>query len=142
VLLAWMRDVGDQVAEALRDRPATESPVRAIRYALTSVARVHSDDSGPAALVERLRHESSTVRAAYREKLAYWEDALTGALADRTGHDARRDLAPRLLARTAMAAVTSANDTWAARGHSGDPTELLEAALDTLADPFAAERRT
>lgn len=136
VLLAWMRDVGDQVAQALRDRPRDEAPLPAIRGALTSVAFVHADDSGPRGLVERLRHESPAVRAAYREKLAYWEDALTEALAERTGCDGRLDLGPRLLARTAMAAVTSATDTWAQRGHTGDPTALLETALGSLTDPF------
>ncbi len=140
VLLAWMRDVGDQVAEALRDRPEDESPVEAVRHAVISVAGVHVSDAGPAALVERLRHDSPAVRSAYREKIAYWENALTEALAGRTGHDARLDLAPRLLARTAMAAVTSANDTWAQRGHVGNPTELLRTALAVLADPFDGQR--
>ena len=139
VLLAWMRDVGDEVAQALRDRPAVEGPVEATREALTSVASVYADDSRPAALVERLRQESPAVRAAYREKLAYWEEALADALAARTGQDARTDLEPRLLARMAMAAVTSASDTWAARGHADDPTGLLTTALALLPDPFGQQ---
>jgi AcrR family transcriptional regulator len=137
VLLAWMRGVGDEVARAVRDRPAEEGPVDAVRHALTSVAGAHADDSRAAALVERLRQESAAVHSAYREKITYWEDALTDAVAERTGHDARTALEPRLLARFAMAAVTSTNDTWAERGHEGDPTELLMQGLSMLPDPFA-----
>jgi AcrR family transcriptional regulator len=116
VLVQWMRQVGDEAAQALLERPAAESPLVATREALMTLAEVYGQDSPRTELVERLRHTSPAVRTAYRDKVAYWEEA--SAQRSRRGPDAiRHDLQPRLLARLAMAAVTSANDTWAARQH-------------------------
>lgn len=135
VLVQWMRQVGDEAAQALLERPADEPPLPALRQALLTLAAVYARDQQRTAVVERLRRDSPSVRAAYRDKIAYWEDALAGALAHRTGENPDTDLTPRLLARLAMAAVTSANDTWTARnthGRPGDVTDLLDQALGAI----------
>jgi AcrR family transcriptional regulator len=134
VLVQWMRQVGDEAAQALLERPAAESPLVATREALMTLAEVYGQDSPRTELVERLRHTSPAVRTAYRDKVAYWEEALCAALAQRTGRDPDTDLQPRLLARLAMAAVTSANDTWAARQHRGAVVDLLEEAFAAVRD--------
>lgn len=136
VLVQWMRAVGEETAAALLARPPDEPPLVALRAALLTLARVYASDTERAALVEQLRRGSPTVRAAHRDKIAQWEDLLATALAERTGSSAERDLAPRLLARLAMAAVTSAQDTWAAGERAGDVLALLDEALSAIDDPF------
>ncbi len=136
VLVQWMRAVGEETAAALLARPRDEPPLVALRTALLTLARVYASDTERAALVEQLRRGSPTVRAAHRDKVAQWEDLLAGALAERTGSSAERDLAPRLLARLAMAAVTAAQDTWAAGERAGDVLPLLDEALSAINDPF------
>lgn len=138
VLVQWMRHVGDEAAQALLERPHDEPPLTALRQALLTLADVYAQDKQRTALVEQLRRDNATVRAAYREKIAYWEDALAGALARRARLDADTDLTPRLLARLAMAAVTSANDTWSARtarGLPSDVTDLLDQAFTAIQAP-------
>jgi AcrR family transcriptional regulator len=136
VLVQWMRAVGEETAAALLARPRDEPPLVALRAALLTLAQVYASDTERAALVEQLRRGSPTVRAAYRDKVAQWEDLLAAALAERTGSSAERDLAPRLLARLAMAAVTAAQDTWAAGEQAGDVLPLLDEALSAIDDPF------
>ncbi len=136
VLVQWMRAVGEETAAALLARPRDEPPLVALRAALLTLARVYASDTERAALVEQLRRGSPTVRAAHRDKVAQWEDLLAAALAERTGSSAERDLAPRLLARLAMAAVTAAQDTWAAGERVGDVLPLLDEALSAINDPF------
>jgi AcrR family transcriptional regulator len=136
VLVQWMRAVGEETAAALLARPRDEPPLVALRAALLTLAQVYASDTERAALVEQLRRGSPTVRAAYRDKVAQWEDLLAAALAERTGSSAERDLAPRLLARLAMAAVTAAQDTWAAGERAGDVLPLLDEALSAIEDPF------
>lgn len=136
VLVQWMRAVGEETAAALLDRPRDEPPLVALRAALLTLARAYAGDTERAALVEQLRRGSPTVRAAHRDKIAQWEDLLAAALAERTGTSAERDLAPRLLARLAMAAVTAAQDTWAAGERTGDVLALLDEALSAIDDPF------
>ncbi len=136
VLVQWMRAVGEETAAALLARPRDEPPLVALRTALLTLARVYASDTERAELVEQLRRGSPTVRAAHRDKVAQWEDLLAAALAERTGSSAERDLAPRLLARLAMAAVTAAQDTRAAGERVGDVLPLLDEALSAINDPF------
>lgn len=132
VLVQWMRDVGDEAAQALVDRPPDEAPLTALRLAVRQLAEIYGRDQERADLIERLRRESPSVQSAYRDKLGYWEQVLTAAIARRTDLDPGVALYPRLTARLSMAVISSVSDTWVAGGQAGDVSELLDRAFDVI----------
>ncbi len=132
VLTSWMIKVGVKVVDALSERPTEEAPLLALSRALVSIASAPEVDDARGAAIDRLRATSPAVRVAYLAKLATWEDMLTPVVADRMGVDPSVSLEPRLYVRLALAAVTSAQDTWVARGRTGPAGPVLEEALSRL----------
>lgn len=71
--------------------------------------------------------------AAQRKLHASIEDALTAAIADRTGTDAERDLYPRLVASVVVSATQTAFDHWRASGPGAPFPEVLREVLRQVA---------
>jgi AcrR family transcriptional regulator len=136
VLTSWMLEVGRSVGAALNARPSHEAPLVALGRAFVRVASEPDVDGERGAVIDLLRTTSPAVRTAYLTKLAHWEDLLTPVLATRMRVDSRLSLEPRLYVRIALAAVTSAQDTWVARGRQGPAGPVLEQAFRTLSPLF------
>ncbi|MEU9040759.1 MULTISPECIES: TetR/AcrR family transcriptional regulator [unclassified Kitasatospora] len=123
-----------QAAEALRERPAAEPLWEALTQAMLLPFGAATEQPDP--------QWTSAVRLLLREPVlqaelwrggADTEAGLAAAVAARTGTDPDRDLYPKLVAATALAAVKVANDQYL----NADPPvpfrPLLEQALHLLA---------
>jgi AcrR family transcriptional regulator len=131
VLLGYRRRLDARLLDALRERPATEGPVTALRnaYLVTStvppgareavLVRARATAAAPALYV-RSRGESS----------ARTED-ITAVLADRMGVD-RTDRRPRVIAAALSAAAVAEWEDWVRGDGRGDPAEGIAAALDLV----------
>jgi len=99
-----------ELIERLDARPAAEAPLQALREAL----RASDDDDGDGAIAwrtrARLAREHPQLQSGYLAGFASLEDALTDAIARRTGVDPTVDPYPRLVATAALCALRVAVD--------------------------------
>ncbi|MER7766689.1 TetR/AcrR family transcriptional regulator [Kitasatospora sp. NPDC096140] len=102
-----------KAAAALRERPAAEPLWEALTHALLEPFGpvVEQPDPQWTAAVRLLLREPVLQAELWRGG-AEAEAGLAAAVAARTGTDAARDLYPKLVAATAMAAVKAANDQY------------------------------
>jgi AcrR family transcriptional regulator len=100
-----------EIADDLRDRPAGESAVAALRAVLLS-------DVDKDGVLERWRLRIELVEQypallpRYLTSMVQVEEALAAALADRIGADVRTDPVPRVLVASALAVVRSTLAWW------------------------------
>lgn len=112
------RDVerAQQAAEALRTRPRGETLWQALTAALLApyeaLADALSNHSAEERKSLRLILEHPVLRAEMSKGDFAAQQALTQAIAERTGTDPVRDLYPALVAATALAALATARDRW------------------------------
>lgn len=121
----------DLVAATIVEAPAREPATAALRRA--SLALAARDAGNRPAIARRLRvvnrEPALTAYAARRQ--AEHVQRFSTLLADRMGVDPTRDMRPRLVVSTSMAAVTAAWSAWLAQPR-GDLIALVEQAHDLL----------
>ncbi|WP_241265735.1 TetR/AcrR family transcriptional regulator [Streptomyces boncukensis] len=125
------------VEETLRERPAGEPPIAALRQALySSLARIVEADAAEALQRMRLIREVPALRARMSEQSANTCRVLARALSDRTGRPVD-DLELRIVTGAMLGALTEAMFSWidSDSPEQGTLTELealVTRALDVL----------
>jgi AcrR family transcriptional regulator len=129
----------DEVREAIAARPADEPALVAVREALLSLAHHFMAHRSVHLARARLARDAPAI-AAYQGTVLQpaWEDALAAGLAEHLGVVVDQDVRPRLLAGTAIAAMTAASGVWLAADGDVDPIELLRAAFAELTSAVGA----
>lgn len=106
----------EQAAEALRARPRSETLWRALTAALLAPYEVWAGSFSALSADDRksmrLMLEDPSLRAEISKATFAAQEALTQAIAERTGTDPARDLYPSLVAATAIAALTIVREKW------------------------------
>ncbi len=122
------------LADRIRARPADESAWDALTEVLPSAIVDIVGDRTDLAVLMRVIDEHPAMRAQLLLVTEHLTADLTQLIAERTGTDAARDLAPRLLAAAVGTGVTTAVDFWAA-GHTENstPAALPDLIRDCLA---------
>ncbi len=129
VALARLEDESALIVEHLARRPASESPLTALREALREpLDRLKGEQQlcGIMKMVESCPSLVARQMALRADK----EERLAVVLAARMAVDAAADPRPRLIATTFMAAVGQAYRTWIEDGMPDD----LDARIDTLTE--------
>jgi AcrR family transcriptional regulator len=122
-----------RVVAALDARPATETPLEALRAAL--LAEFDDFDARRAELCAKLAviEHNPSLRPRFQAEFTVMERGLAEAIARRTGLDPDHDLYPRLLAAIAGTTMRACVAQWREGGSTGTPRSLVNAAFDALA---------
>jgi AcrR family transcriptional regulator len=129
-LLSVGEDRGARMVAALRDRPEGEPLWEALAHALSGQFAGTGEVPRVYARSIRFPPELSAAQRRLHEAI---EVALTEAIADRTGTDARRDLYPRLVAGVVVSATQTAFDHWRASESDEPFPEFLRKVLRYVA---------
>lgn len=139
-------DLVKQMAADVLARPASESPLQALRVVLVAYAAVTAEElddlgDGRSSWFRRLCvvRADPELLSAYAAHVAALERGLAAALAERLGTDSERDPYPALVAATALAAVRVAGLYWAADGGTDSLIERTESAIASLCAGLARE---
>ncbi|TMR89866.1 TetR family transcriptional regulator [Nonomuraea basaltis] len=124
---------GEQVAGALRARPAGEDDWTALRRALDTVIEPYHQDPAYALAMTRLVTETPALCTRSLEKQNGWRPALTEALAERAGSPQPTTLALSVRAAAALDCLNIAIDHWTASDGRLDLVDLLDEAFAALA---------
>ncbi|TDU05810.1 TetR family transcriptional regulator [Streptomyces sp. 846.5] len=124
---------GDQVADALRARPADEDDWTALRRALDTVTEHYHQDPVAALATTRLVQDTPALCTRRLEKQNGWRPALAQALADRTNPPQATPLAHAVRAAAALDCLNAAIDHWTASDGQLDLVDLLDEAFTALA---------
>jgi len=124
---------GDQVADALRDRPADEDDWTALRRALDILVEPHRHDPAGALALSRLIMATPALCARSQEKQNGWRPALAQALTERAGAARSTTLGPLVRAAAAVDCLNIAVNHWTASNGSLDLDDLLDEAFAALA---------
>ncbi|WP_405799244.1 TetR/AcrR family transcriptional regulator [Streptomyces sp. NBC_01506] len=135
VILGYEDDNNAALLRELAARPATESPLEALRAATLAVIDGSSGEDGERYLrVQRLIMANPPLLARSLERITEQGHTLAGVLAARMGVDPEADMYPRLAVGVVGAAVQTAKEQWL-RGRD-EPAEkltgLIREALDLL----------
>lgn len=120
----------ESLTDRLRDRPAGEPVWDTFMEVLPDLLPLIVGDRENVRLLQRVACDH---RAMMAQRLAAFDGIqrqLAEVIAERTGTDVERDLAPRLLTGVAVAAVQAAVEVWAARD---DDVSLPDLARESLA---------
>jgi AcrR family transcriptional regulator len=123
---------GEQVATALRGRPAGEDDWTALRRALDTAIEYYHQDPASALAMTRLVQETPALCARKLEKQSGWRPALSRALAERAGTAQPVTVAQSVKAAAALDCLNVALDYWTASGGDLDLVVLLDEAFATL----------
>ncbi|MCK9932472.1 TetR/AcrR family transcriptional regulator [Frankia sp. Mgl5] len=124
---------GDQVADALRSRPADEDDWTALRHALDTLIEPYRQDPASALATTRLILDTPALCARQREKQHNWRPALAQALAERGDSPKPATLALFVRAAAALDCLNIAVDHWTASDGELDLVDLLDEAFAALA---------
>src|SRR5262245_38211391 len=132
---ALLADHTDRLAllrQTLRDRPASEGPLTAVRASIMEVVGDLEDNRELMLAKIRLTESNPALHAQSLEKMGELEQMLAEALAERSGADLERDARPFVIAAAVCSAMRVAVDRWGATGGDGDLTGMVVQALDLL----------
>lgn len=133
VVLSTVDARGDQVADALRARPADEDDWTAIRHALDTMIELYRQDPAKALTMTRLITGTPALWARQMEKQHAWPPLLAEALAARTDPPRPMTLALQVRAAAALLCLNTALGHWTASDGQLDLAELLDEAFAALA---------
>jgi AcrR family transcriptional regulator len=127
----WRADL-EEFLSRLRLRPDADPPLVALEQTMLSFSDRFESDRPMQRLRMQLARSSPKVGNYYRQVIKpAWQEAITGALAQRLGVDAVADVRPRLYAGVAAAVLDAARERWWAEGGG---TDLLVILGDTFAE--------
>jgi AcrR family transcriptional regulator len=129
VLMEWLEGDRFRLRDAIAARPANETPIDSVRHALAYIAGAIEAERAKLVVIERIARACPAIRARRQEKLARLAREIGEIFASRLGHDATRDMAPRLIGNLSMAAGQAAIDTWIAGGARESLAKLMDEAL-------------
>lgn len=131
VVFGDVEDLADQVADAIRARPADEEPWTVLHVVLGEwEEKIHSAQRNPAVL--RLIESTPALRARLHQKRDALRGRITDALRDRPGSGLDPFTAD-LLTACAAAALDAAGREWLRHDGTIDRRELIDRAFATLA---------
>ncbi|MEW2353649.1 TetR family transcriptional regulator [Spirillospora sp. NPDC029432] len=131
VVFGDVEDLADQVADAVRARPAGEAPWAVLRAVLREwEGRIHAARRDPATL--RLIESTPALRARLNLRRDGMRERITAALLDRPG-DGLDAFTADLLTACAAAAVDAAGREWLRGDGTADRGELVDRAFTLLA---------
>jgi AcrR family transcriptional regulator len=125
------------LAGYLRDRPAGEAPLDALRSALKDSVEQLQDDPDRWVLRRQLVQRHPELAARYAARLAQVEQDLVVEIARRVDLDPERDLYPGTVVGAAMAAVRVAMTVWQGHERPEDLAGLIDRAFDQLESGLA-----
>jgi AcrR family transcriptional regulator len=130
IVLAVLEEIYAAFLTKLRDRPAAEAPLEAMRGAIRAVWRDLNDSAAAevrAAIATTLTLADSVpaLFAANLRRLAEWEERLVTVVAERAGTDPATDPRPLLVVAAFDTVFRVSQRRWSA-GRSGDLDALLE----------------
>jgi AcrR family transcriptional regulator len=129
VVLQYQRRLDERLIETVRNRPADEGPVTALRNSYLATSTVPPGDREAVAVRSRVTHDARTLRGRSHAEQTAKDGRLVAAVAERMGVDPMTDERPHVIS-VAMAAVASAAwEAWLNDGHEDDPADTIAAAL-------------
>jgi AcrR family transcriptional regulator len=131
-IVGWDPEGNAELAAALRDRPASEAPLTALRHVFLEALEGFEDHADERALRIRLVREHASLLPRHLAAHYERERGLTEALAERLGLDAQHDLYPALVVTTSSAALRLALFRWEALERSVPLPDLLTEAFAGL----------
>ncbi|MER5864408.1 TetR family transcriptional regulator [Kitasatospora sp. NPDC002040] len=150
VALAVLADAEDYFVATLRERPASENPLQALRSSIVlawrDLSATGTSDTGITAALEliQLIEETPTLLAAHLRRITEQERLIAELIARREGLDPAVDLRPRVLAAVFGGVLRSAHLAWSS-GHSAPGPEgmiaVIESHFDQLGPALAADWR-
>ncbi|WP_316521033.1 TetR/AcrR family transcriptional regulator [Kitasatospora brasiliensis] len=151
VALAVMAVAEDYFIECLRNRPAEETPLQALRASIVKAwldlgsAETTSPDSIHSALeLMRMLEETPPLLAAHLRRVTEQERLVVQVLAEREGLDPTEDLRPAVLAAVFASLLRSAHMSWSAGQQPPGPegmVAVIERYFDNLAPALAGHWR-
>jgi AcrR family transcriptional regulator len=130
VIVAWKRQMADELRTALAERPGEDSPFDAAHGALATVAAGYADR--PELTLGLMRLFEGGPKLHTGSDYEDWDVVLADGIARRMGVDAARDPTPRLIATVGFAVMTATIETWAANGGKEDLVALLDSGFAEL----------
>jgi AcrR family transcriptional regulator len=124
-----------EIADAVRDRPAREAPLTAVRTVFIDIATATPEAAELARARVALIREYPELHRSYLASTSSLENELVDAIAQRTGLDPERSSYPRLVVSTAIAAFRIA------LGRAGHGEAAVAAAIDEAFDSLASGLR-
>ncbi|WP_328370154.1 TetR/AcrR family transcriptional regulator [Streptomyces sp. NBC_00457] len=124
---------GEQVADALRARPADEGDWTALRRAMDTVTEVHRRDPDGALAMSQLIMRTPALGARTLEKQNGWRPAIAQALAERADPSWPSLLVPSVRAAAAVDCLNVAVEHWTASDGRLDLDALLDEAFAAFA---------
>jgi AcrR family transcriptional regulator len=132
-VLSALDSQGDQVADALRARPADEDDWTALRRALDTVTEQYRRDPAGALALTRLVMQTPALCARRLEKQNGWRPALARALAERPDPGRPATIVLEVRAAAALDCLNIALDHWTASDGRLDLVDLLDETFTALA---------
>ena len=126
----------ERIVDQLRHRPDAERPWAALRASFLVVAADYDADRREIIGRFRIMAASPSVYARSLQLQAGWEDAVAAVLTERMGCRTE-ELAPRLLASSALSAIRSSLRHWIATGQRSSLPHLVEGCFDQLGKGLA-----
>ena len=132
VILGDLAAYGQQLLDALTERPDTEPVWTALRMALQPV--VPANDHPGARQASRLFMKTPTLKARHYEKTMTWQAVLIPEVARRLGiaEPQLADPRPAAVIACALACLDAAIATWITSDDSPPLTELLDTAMNSV----------
>jgi len=121
------------IGDAIASRPSGEPIMVTLREAVIEITQ-HTAEHRERQLSRARFAASGATAAAYAKTvlIPQWEEVLVDAVAARLGVDPAVNTRPRLLAGTAIAAMSATSAVWLASNGAGDPVDLLREAFAAL----------
>lgn len=133
IVVALARTTFEDLAGALRDRPASEAPAEALAAA---VELLMAGEPAEIRAFERLLADNPGLRAAWLQACHSDRNLLTAALAERVGLDPT-GLTARVMASAVTGAIDTALEVWGAAEDDGaPPMAMVKEALTLLTGPL------
>lgn len=134
VLLYEIAGAGEELLQALRDRPEDEAPWAALRHALGQLNDLYGSRPDHALRVAKFARATPALAMLHQEKLASWHVLLTPEVARRLGSDPDDAGDPRAhaLVAAALSCFDAAVASWAASNGTQPIPDLLARAMDSI----------
>jgi AcrR family transcriptional regulator len=132
VVLGWLDEVGEVVADCLAARPRSEPPLEAVRASVLTLVEGYRERAADALAGAKVIETTPAVRAREREKHGAWEDAIATELLKRLGRSRASQRRARLLAALSVGALSASVAIWRAEEGRPDLADLVRDAFDLI----------
>ena len=138
LVLGDLSELGEEVAEELRRRPASEPPWEALGHALRVLQRDISPETG--LRISTMLLHNPTLRARRIEKYARWHALLVPEIQHRLESSCRPgpDVRAEAIVSCALTCLEIATVTWTRSGGRDEIEEIFESAANAIRDALRA----